>query len=74
MWASSVPWFGYLAFLVPVQLCWFELVNRDIVSFGTKGNLEELWFLFHDVKWLFVPAMEGGVPGIMPNEDVVNVI
>ena len=67
-------WFGYLERLVHVQMCWFELVNRDGVSFVTKGSLEELWFLFDDMKWLFLWALEDGVPGVMPNEDIVTML
>ena len=53
-------------------MCWFESVNRDSVSFVTEVNLEELWLFFDDMKLAFLQALEGGVPSVMPDEDLYS--
>ena len=60
--------------VVHVQVCWFESLNRNCVSLVAKVNLEELWLLFDDMKWPFVQVLEGGVPSVTPDEDVVTML
>ena len=67
-------WFGYLDWLVHVQVCWFEFVNKDGVSFAAKINLEELWFLFGYKKCFSIQALEGGVPSATPDENVISML
>ena len=44
---------------VHVQVCWFELANRDCVGLAPNVNLAKLWFLFDNMKWPFVRALKG---------------
>ena len=55
-------------------MCLFESVNRDCVGLVTEVNLEMLWFLFDEVEWPFIRALEGGEPSIMPDENVVTML